>query len=198
MARNIFSLQQAVSSFRSSSYPFTNTLNTIGSVAVIKLPLLISSFAQYSNLSIRVILTRNAMRFLAGQSTEQPTLASLALLPNVDSIHQDEDEWSQPWVRDSKILHIELRRWGHILVVAPMSANLLAKIANGLCDSLLTTVIRAWDPTSGKRILVAPSMNTCMWTHPLTGRQLSILKDTWGVDGTNISSGWYEILMPQR
>ena len=176
----------------------TDTLNTIGPVAIIKLPLLISSFAQYSNLSIRVILTRNATRLLAGQSTEQPTLASLALLPNVESIHQDEDEWSQPWVRDAKILHIELRHWAHLLVVAPMSANLLAKITNGLCDSLLTTVIRAWDHTSGKRILVAPAMNTYMWNYPLTGRQLSILKDTWGVDGTNISSGWYEILMPQR
>ena len=81
-----------------------------GSVAVIKLPLIISSFANYSNLSIRVILTENAARLLAGQSTEQSTIASLALLPNVDSVHQDDDEWSHPWVRDSKILHIELRR----------------------------------------------------------------------------------------
>jgi phosphopantothenoylcysteine decarboxylase len=39
-------------------------------------------------------------------------VASLALLPNVDSVHQDEDEWVEPWTRDVKILHIELRRWG--------------------------------------------------------------------------------------
>jgi phosphopantothenoylcysteine decarboxylase len=178
----------------------TDTLGAAGSVAVIKLPLIISSFAKYSNLSIRVILTENAARFLAGQSPEQPTVASLALLPNVDSVHQDEDEWSQPWVRDSKILHIELRRWAHLLAVVPMSANLLAKITNGLCDSLLTNVIRAWDsdPVSGKRILVAPSMNTFMWTHPVTAHQLSTLTDAWGVDGANASSGWYEVLMPQR
>ncbi|RFU24041.1 hypothetical protein B7463_g12295, partial [Scytalidium lignicola] len=170
-----------------------------GSVAVIKLPLIISSFSKYSNLSIRVILTKNAARFLDGQSPEQPTVASLASLPNVDSIHQDEDEWSHPWVRDSKILHIELRRWADLLAVVPMSANLLAKITNGLCDSLLTNVIRAWDtdPTSGKRILVAPSMNTCMWTHPITAQQLSTLTDAWGAEGANANSGWYEVLMPQ-
>ena len=133
---------------------------------MIKLPLIISSFAKYSNLSIRVILTKNAARFLAGQSREQPTVASLASLANVDSVHQDEDEWSQPWVRDSKILHIELRRWAHLLAVVPMSANLLAKITNGLCDSLLTNVIRAWDtdPVSGKRILVA--LNEHLYVDP--------------------------------
>jgi phosphopantothenoylcysteine decarboxylase len=171
-----------------------------GSVSVIKLPLIIASFAKYSNLSIRVILTENAARFLAGQSAEQPTVASLASLPNVDSVHRDEDEWSQPWVRDSKILHIELRRWAHLLAVVPMSANLLAKITNGLCDSLLTNVIRAWDtdPALGKRILVAPSMNTCMWNHPVTAQQLSTLTGAWGVQGPNGGSGWYEVLLPQR
>jgi phosphopantothenoylcysteine decarboxylase len=178
----------------------TDTPDAAGSVAVIKLPLIISSFATCSNLSIRVILTENAARFLAGQSPEQPTVASLALLANVDSVHQDEDEWSQPWVRDSKILHIELRRWAHLLAVVPMSADLLAKITNGLCDSLLTNVIRAWDTdsASGKRILVAPSMNVCMWNHPVTAHQLSTLRDTWGVGGANACPGWYEVLMPQR
>ena len=82
-----------------------------GSVATIKLPLIISSFENHSNLSIRVILTKSAARFLTGQSPEQPTVASLALLPNVDSVHQDDDEWVEPWTRDAKILHIELRRW---------------------------------------------------------------------------------------
>ncbi len=51
-----------------------------------KLPLIISSFENHSNLSIRVILTKSAANFLTGQSPEQPTVASLALLPNVDSV----------------------------------------------------------------------------------------------------------------
>ena len=83
-----------------------------GSVATIKLPLVISSFENHPNLSIRVIVTKAATHFLAGQSPEQPTIPSLALLPNVDAVHLDEDEWIDPWTRHSKILHIELRKWG--------------------------------------------------------------------------------------
>ncbi len=43
------------------------------------------------------------------------------------------------------VLHIELRRWADVLVLAPLSANTLAKVAHGLCDNLLTCVVRAWD-----------------------------------------------------
>jgi len=161
-----------------------------GSVATIKLPLIISSLSRHPNISIRVILTKSAARFLAGQSAEQPTVASLASLPNVDSVHQDEDEWDEPWTRDANILHIELRRWSHLLAIVPMSANLLAKVTGGLCDNLLTNVIRAWDadPSNSKKIIVAPSMNTMMWTHPLTAKQIAILSKEWK---------WFQVLEPQ-
>lgn len=163
-----------------------------GSVATIKLPLIISSLQNHANLSIRIILTKSACNFLAGQSPEQPPVASLALLPNVDSVHhRDEDEWEEPWTRDAKILHIELRRWAHLLAVVPMSANLLAKVTGGLCDDLLTNVIRAWDVDAVDReramIVVAPAMNSMMWVHPLTAKQIMIL-DGWD---------WFEVLPPQ-
>jgi phosphopantothenoylcysteine decarboxylase len=61
----------------------------------------------------------------------------------VDGVYLDEDEWSQPWTRHSEILHIELRRWAHLLAIIPMSANLLGKVTGGLCDDLLGNVIRA-------------------------------------------------------
>jgi phosphopantothenoylcysteine decarboxylase len=150
-----------------------------GSVATIKLPNIISALGRHPNLSIRVILTKSAARFLCGQTAEQPTVSSLASLPNVDGIHLDEDEWVVPWTRHAKILHIELRRWAHIMLVAPLSANTLAKVANGMCDNLLTSVIRAWDTTGlidGKqaKILVAAAMNTAMWMHPVTKQQLKV------------------------
>ncbi|CAK7224605.1 hypothetical protein SCUCBS95973_005574 [Sporothrix curviconia] len=189
-----------------------------GSVATIKLPLIAASFSRVPNLSIRVILTPHAAEFLQGQAGEQPRFDSAALagLPNVDAVYVgDADEWHPRWTRGAPILHIELRRWAHLLVVAPLSANVLAKIANGLCDSLLTSVIRAWetDPAAGKRILVAPSMNTAMWNHPLTARQLATLRDDWGVNTTRATTstgstdeggdaaaednwGWYEVLLP--
>ncbi|KAL9077724.1 MAG: hypothetical protein Q9161_000096 [Pseudevernia consocians] len=157
-----------------------------GSVATIKLPMIISSFENHPNLSIRVIVTKAASKFLAGQSPEQPTVRSLVLLPNVDAVYVDEDEWINPWTRHSKILHIELRRWAHLLAIVPMSANLLAKVTGGLCDDLLTTVIRAWDVK--RAIIAAPAMNSMMWQNPITAKQVAILAEEWD---------WFEILSPQ-
>ncbi|EEA26947.1 hypothetical protein TMatcc_004772 [Talaromyces marneffei ATCC 18224] len=176
-----------------------------GSVATIKIPLIISALRHHANLSIRVILTKSASFFLQGQSAEQPTIASIAKLPNVEAVYQDEDEMTESWVRGAGILHINLRKWAHILVVAPLSANTLAKVVNGISDNLLTNVIRAWD-TSGsvdggarKRILVAPAMNAAMWLQPITKKQILVLDKEWGVeaDAGNLEhQGWFEVLKP--
>jgi phosphopantothenoylcysteine decarboxylase len=84
----------------------------------------------------------------------------LSALPNVDAVYQDKHEWVEPWKRGASILHIDLRRWSNLLVVAPLTANTLAKISGGFADNLLTDVIRAWDinPMNPKRahIIVAP------------------------------------------
>lgn len=82
---------------------------------------------------------------------------------------RDEDEWGWSEMRD-RILHIDLKDWADILVIAPLSANTLAKIHGGLCDNLLTSIYRAWP--MGKPIVLAPAMNTDMWNHPLTSMQL--------------------------
>lgn len=82
-----------------------------GSVATIKLPEIIRALAPYEGrLSIRLVLTEPAKRFLAGQSAEQPTVSSLARLPCVDAVYDDSCEWEPPWVRGDAVLHIELRR----------------------------------------------------------------------------------------
>ncbi|KXJ87686.1 flavo protein, partial [Microdochium bolleyi] len=213
-----------------------------GSVATIKLPLIVKTLSerysqpgalpqqsqqqQHGGLSIRILLTPSATRFLAGQAAEQPPLSSLLDIPGVDGIHLDEDEWREPWKRGNAILHIELRRWADMLVVAPLSANTMAKIVNGFADGILASVVRAWDArgeldtdvvrgsgaegssttaTTGssgegssaaaattrprrakkKRIIVAPAMNTAMWRHPITAKQLRVLEDEWGVASPN-------------
>lgn len=61
------------------------------------------------------------------------------------SLAGDEDEW-RGWKQvGDPVVHIELRRWADVFVIAPLSANTLAKLANGLCDNLVTCVARAWD-----------------------------------------------------
>ncbi|KAK8180327.1 flavoprotein [Phyllosticta capitalensis] len=170
-----------------------------GSVATIKIPLIIEALSKHRNLSIRLVLTSSAAAFLAGQSAEQPSLEAIASLPNLDGIYLDEDEWKEPWVRGNNILHIELRRWADLLVVAPLSANSLAKMVNGLCDNLLLSTIRAWDTTGTtilrprkKTIVVAPAMNTAMWNHPITTKQMALLEGDWNVR----NNGWVEVLRP--
>lgn len=73
------------------------------------------------------------------------------------------------------MLHIELRKWADVFVIAPLDANTMAKMASGLCDNLLTCVVRAWD--SKRPLIYCPAMNTFMWDHPLTSSHISALKD---------------------
>ncbi|CAG9997573.1 unnamed protein product [Clonostachys byssicola] len=178
-----------------------------GSVAAIKIPNIIKALAPHTHkLSIRLILTTNAKHFLGGQATEQPHYTSLLSYPGVEAIYDDASEWGpEPWRRGGPVLHIELRRWADIMVIAPLSANSLAKLVNGMSDNLALSVCRAWD-TDGqvdgqrKRMLVAPAMNTAMWRHPVTERQIRVLEEDWGVrtnEETGEETGWIEVLQPQ-
>jgi phosphopantothenoylcysteine decarboxylase len=182
-----------------------------GSVATIKLPKICEALSTSNRISIRIILTSSAAQFLAGQSAEQPTVSSLLAIPNVDGVYTDADEWAPPWTRNAGVTHIELRRWSDICVVAPLSANTMAKMTNGIADNLLTSVLRAWDTTDSienrgrsvegglrKRIIVAIAMNTAMWQHPITHKQLKVLTEEWGVNlkGRYARPGWVEVLTP--
>ncbi|KAL7796108.1 flavoprotein [Trichoderma ceciliae] len=167
-----------------------------GSVATIKIPNIIRGLSQHPHLSIRLVLTSSATHFLKGQADEQPSLTEIRQYPNVDAIYTDESEWVQPWTRGAPILHIELRKWADLLVIAPLSANTLSKIVHGIADSLLSSIILAWD-TDGfvdgkkKKILVATAMNTAMFRNPITQRNLKILNDLMGG-----ADGWVEELQP--
>lgn len=178
-------------------------LAATGSVATIKLPNMLRALARYDNLSVRVLLSESAAKFLQAQSGEQPSLNEIAQIKNVDGIYLDEDEWRKPWVRGNAILHIELRRWADTMVIAPLSANSLAKVAVGMSDNLITSVVRAWDTTgmidlprpgigtnedwSRKHILVAPAMNTAMWAHDVTEKHIHQLEQEWD---------WFKVLRP--
>ena len=72
--------------------------------------------------------------------------------------------------------HITWPKWADLVVVAPLSANTLAKIAHGLCDDLLTTSICA--TPSHTPVLLCPAMNTNMWQNPATLRNRILLEET--------------------
>ncbi|XP_015426513.1 PREDICTED: phosphopantothenoylcysteine decarboxylase isoform X3 [Myotis davidii] len=90
------------------------------------------------------------------------------------TLYSDADEWEMWKCRSDPVLHIDLRRWADLMLVAPLDANTLGKVASGICDNLLTCVIRAWD--RGKPLLFCPAMNTAMWEHPLTSQQVGQLQ----------------------
>ncbi|EES02299.1 hypothetical protein BDA96_03G033100 [Sorghum bicolor] len=133
-----------------------------GSVAAIKFEALCRSVAEWAD--VRAVATASALHFIDEAS-----------FPDGVPLYTDDDEWSR-WRRvGDEVLHIELRRWADALVIAPLSANTLAKVAGGLCDNLLTCVVRAWDYS--KPVYVAPAMNTFMWDNPFTARHLAVLRD---------------------
>uniref|UniRef100_A0A8C3VF93 Phosphopantothenoylcysteine decarboxylase n=1 Tax=Catharus ustulatus TaxID=91951 RepID=A0A8C3VF93_CATUS len=143
------------------SEKFHVLVGVTGSVAALKLPLLVAELLKIPGLEVKVVTTEKAKHFYNAQ--EIPV-----------TLYGDEEEWQLWKGRSDPVLHIELRRWADLMVVAPLDANTLAKVANGICDNLLTCVIRAWDLS--KPLLFCPAMNTAMWEHPITARHVEQLK----------------------
>jgi phosphopantothenoylcysteine decarboxylase len=144
-------------------------LGVTGSVAAIKTPELFAELHRAAH-DVKVVATQAALYFF------DPTqLDPSRPERNRSLVILDEDEWpgrdeGRKYRRDDPVLHIELRRWAELFLIAPLDANTLAKLANGLADNCLTCVWRAWDPS--RPVVLAPAMNTLMWEHPLTARHL--------------------------
>ena len=108
--------------------------------------------------SVQVILTSSGAKFVTPLS-----LASLSGEKVIEDLFDLTDE--------TEIGHIELSRSADIVVVAPASADIMAKMAAGLAPDLATTALLATD----KPVLIAPAMNVRMWEHPATRRNLEVL-----------------------
>ncbi len=107
---------------------------------------------------VRTVMTRSAQRFVGAQSFSAVTG------------HPAE---SRLFAGRTPIPHTELARWAEAVVVAPATAKLLAKLAHGLSDDLLTTTLLA----TRAPVLLAPAMHTEMWEHPATRRNLARLEE---------------------
>jgi phosphopantothenoylcysteine decarboxylase len=156
-------------------------LGVTGSVAAILTPELYGRLKQAGH-RVKVVATEAARYFFDPASFDPSDPARPARNPDV--VVLDEDEWprraeSERYHRGDQVLHIELRRWAEALVIAPLDANTLAKLAGGLCDNCLTCVWRAWD--RNRPVVLAPAMNTLMWEHPLTARHLGQLAQDAGL-----------------
>lgn len=111
-----------------------------------------------------------------GDVTTIATSGGGHFLPSDFKYLSDKDEWDI-WESEGRVLHIDLRKMASVLVIAPLSADVLAKMAGGICDGLLTSVVRAWD--RNRYIVVAPAMNTYMWENPLTSEHLRKIREVF-------------------
>lgn len=115
--------------------------------------------ATKAGLGVTAVLTKAGAQFV--------TPLSLQALTG-EKIYQDLFSLND----DSEMGHIELSRAADLVVVAPASADILAKMTAGLADDLASTLLLATD----KRVLVAPAMNVRMWQHPATETNIATLK----------------------
>jgi len=126
--------------------------------------------AAYKALELTRLLRKagaEVMSVLTAAGAEFVTPMSLAALtghPVRQALFMPEDETAMG--------HIELSRWADLVVVAPATAGLIAKAANGLADDLASTTLLATD----KRVLLAPAMNVRMWLHPAVQANVDRLK----------------------
>lgn len=117
-----------------------------GGIAAYKVCELVSTLFK-SGVELRIILTKSAQEFITPL-----TLATLSR----HQAYTDDDFWQPIY---SRPLHIELGEWADLIVIAPLTANTLAKLAYGMADNLLTNTVLA----STCPVLLAPAMNTDMW-----------------------------------
>jgi phosphopantothenoylcysteine decarboxylase len=169
-------------------------LGVTGSVAAILTPSLFEQLCRAGH-QVKVVATSASLYFF------DPTLLRGDQSPaggrDPQTLILDEDEWpgrgeGRLYQRQDKVLHIELRRWADLLLIAPLDANTLAKLACGLADNCLTCVCRAWD--SNRPVILAPAMNTLMWEHPATGRHLRQLAVDAGAGDLPELADWLELI----
>lgn len=147
-------------------------LGVTGSVAAIKIPEIVEKLSAVADRveEIRIVPTETSLKFFDPSSL---VTSEKSMVPV--KVFRDADEWSSWNGRGDPVLHIELGKWADVMVLAPLDANTLGKISNGICDNLLTCVIRAWDLKAKKPCIFCPAMNTKMWEHPLTSEQVNRL-----------------------
>lgn len=134
-------------------------LGVSGSIAAYKSALLVRLLIK-DQAEVRVIMSPAATQFITPL-----TLSTLSKNPVLTGLSDDQDNWNN---------HVELGNWADAIVIAPASANTIARMAMGLCDNmLLAAYLAAKCP-----VFYAPAMDLDMWKHPATKRNINLLHET--------------------
>ncbi len=135
-------------------------LGVTGSIAAYKAAELTSQLNK-QGCNVRVIMTADALHFITPLAFK-----TLSRHPVVTDLYDEEEGW--------RPAHIEMADEADLLLIAPATANTIAKLALGLANDALSCVALALNPSA--KILIAPAMNGKMWLHPATQQHVSTLK----------------------
>ena len=137
----------------------TVVIGVSGGIAVYKVCDVVSRLKKL-NANVHVIMTNSATEFVTPL-----TFQSLSQNYVVNDMFEEPKTWD--------VEHISLAKKADVFLIAPATANVIGKVANGICDDMLTTTVMA---TTGK-VLIAPAMNTNMYKNPILQRNINILKE---------------------
>ena len=135
-------------------------LGVTGSIAAHK-AVDLASLLTKQKYNVHVVMTADAQRFI----TALP-FKVLTRNPVVTGLYDEEEGW--------KPTHIQLADEANLLLIAPATANVIAKMAHGIADNALSCIALALNPKA--KILIAPAMNGKMWLHPATQQNVKMLK----------------------
>jgi phosphopantothenoylcysteine decarboxylase/phosphopantothenate--cysteine ligase len=145
-----------------------------GGIACYKMATLVSRLAQ-AGADIRVLMTPAAIQFIAPL-----TFQSLSGKPVATSI------WEAVDFHDSQ--HIGLARWCELFILAPASADIMARLAAGITDDIVTLTASALPRATP--VLLAPAMNAEMWANPVVQRNVAALRELLGYRTVGPAEGW--------
>ena len=131
-----------------------------GGIAVYKVCSLVTSLLK-EGAEVRVVMTDSATKFV--------TPLTFQALTNKPVYH---DLWNQ--YDQNSVEHIDIAHWPDVVILAPATANTISKLAHGIADNLLTTVMLALLPKTP--VIVAPAMNTNMWNNLIINENVKKLK----------------------
>ncbi|MFA6679060.1 MAG: flavoprotein, partial [Candidatus Methanomethylophilaceae archaeon] len=145
-----------------------------GTVASTLAPKICEAFQ--NDFEVTTVFTKKALYFY------NPFRSMNSETPFCDSYLDDETEWKGlpvgGYVKQQEIPHVDLATQNDVLLIIA-SADFLAKMTNGICDDLASSLYRAW--RRHRPVIVAPAMNSYMWNHPVTQEHLNTLK-SWNVN----------------
>lgn len=134
-------------------------IGVTGSIACYKTCDVVSALRKESGISVHVVMTKEATRFVSPLTFQ--TLSG-------NKVYSDVFDAPEEW----DLLHTSLSAQADLVLVCPATLNVIGKLANGICDDLLTCILFA----TKAPVVLAPAMNTAMYEHPVTRENIAKLK----------------------